>query len=311
MRRVLTVACVAASFLCCNKSETIIDGGGTGINTPVYSSLANSFTYTINARQLTMTHSIPLSFSNNRLMISAAVTRIQGTAVFTLSDSQSVPIHADTFLLSGMYRVISVAGTPKTATVAFQGFTGTISYALVADSLIEGMRVTEFPNTEGLQWVYERYDSVAQRRDTVTVLALGLDTLPSNILARIWHHFYGDGRRDTQYVSVVADTLRIFSDPNSPWYGAKLVFPLSLGKRWAGDFVRDSYQVLHIGAITVPAGQFPVSYLVEEQRYTFNDYGRVRRWLAPNIGIVRMNRRATWDFTNESWELLSYSRIRD
>lgn len=307
MKRVLTTAVVAATLLCCNKSETIIDGGGTGINTPVYSSVANSFTYTINARQLSMTHSIPLSFSNNRLMISAAVTRTQGTAIFTISDSLSVQIHADTFSLSGMYRVISVVGMPKMITVAFQGFTGTISYALVADSLIEGMRVAEFPNTEGSQWVYARYDSVAQHRDAVTVLALGLDTLPSNTVARIWQRSYSDGRRDTQYVSVVADTLRILSDPNSLWYGAKLVFPLSLGKRWAGDFVTDSYQVLRIGAVAVPAGQFPVSYLVEEQWGMFNDYGRVRTWLVPNIGIVRMDRWATSSAMNESWELLRYS----
>ena len=298
---------LALTFLTCSKNETVIEDGWGSVNIPSYASLENSFTYAINAQQLTLAQTIPLIFTKNRLTVSSAVLRVQGSAIFTLLDSLGRTVHADTFSLSGAYRVLAVCGIPASGSVTFRNFTGTISYTAVADSLVGGMLISQFPNSEGSQWVYMRYDSIAQRRDTVTVQALGLVTLPSGFVARIWQRRRSGGTTDTQYVAMRDDTLRIFADPADPGYGAKFAFPLTPGKTWAGDFASDTSRVVRIESVQVPAGTFPRGYLVEERWGLLNDNGLVTTWLVPDVGIVKLNRRATWSFSNESLELLSYT----
>lgn len=121
----------------CNKNEVIIDGGGDGLNVPSYASTLNTFGYSINAQKLTFTQTVPLTFNKNRLHVSAALSNVtQGKAIFILSDQGNGIIRLDTFKLSGMYQVVSQTGLPASASVSFQDFTGSIQYALVADSLL-------------------------------------------------------------------------------------------------------------------------------------------------------------------------------
>ncbi|MEO8169169.1 MAG: hypothetical protein ABI623_13030 [bacterium] len=137
-------------ILSCNKKETIVDNGG-GVNVPVFASTQNAFSYSINAQQLTFTQVIPLTFNKNRLHIAVAASNVtQGKAIFVLLDQGSGIIHLDTFKLTGMYQVVQQTGLPASASVSFQDFSGSIQYALVADTLIEAARWEQ--TTLSQQW---------------------------------------------------------------------------------------------------------------------------------------------------------------
>ncbi len=290
----------------CNKNETVIDGGGDCINCPAYTSLTNSFTYFIFARRLTSSDTIPMSFTKNRLFIGAALCRSEGLATFALLDERNNVLRTDTFQRSGMYQILSVVGLPRAVAVSFRHFTGMLNYWVVGDSLISGLLISQFPNTEGSQWVYAWYDSILRRRDTVTVSALNLVTLPDNIVARIWQRRWSSGATDTQYVWIRDDTLRMFSCPRDPYYSRKFVFPLHLGKQWAGDFLWDTSRVTSIQTLSVPAGLL-TTHVVWEWWSGLNDRGNIITWLAPNVGIVMMRRMERWNFADEEWHLLRYT----
>ncbi|MER3523973.1 MAG: hypothetical protein C4326_07870 [Ignavibacteria bacterium] len=71
----------------------------------------------------------------------------------------------------------------------------------------------------------------------------------------------------------------------------------------------ENASVSHIGGIATPAGAFPVSYLVEKTWGGFNDYGRLRTWLVPRVGIVKLHRKGvSFADANLIWELIE-SRI--
>jgi hypothetical protein len=309
MKRMMVVLLVVVpalvGSLSCNKNETVIDGGGGCINCPTYTSLTNSFTYFIIAQGLTSSDTIPASFTKNRLLIGAALHSSEGSATFVLLDERNNVLRTDTFQRSGVYQILSVVGLPRAVAVSFRQFTGTLNYWVVGDSLIGGFPISLFPNTEGSQWVYAWYDSILRRRDTVTVSALNLVTLPGNIDARIWQRRWSSGATDTQYVWIRDDTLRMFSHPGDPYYGRKFVFPLYLGKQWTGDFLRDTSKVTSIQTLPVPAGSF-TTHLVEQSWFGPNDYGHIMTWVAPNVGIVMLRRKEMWNFADEEWHLLRY-----
>ncbi len=139
MRITNIVICLALLvILSCNKNETIIDNG-MGVNVPVFASTQNAFSYSINAQRLTFTQVIPLTFNKNRLHIAVAVSNIMhGKVTFTILEQGGGIIHSDTFKLTGMYQVVQQTGLPASASVSFQDFTGSIQYALAADSLVFG-----------------------------------------------------------------------------------------------------------------------------------------------------------------------------
>ncbi len=146
----ILLCCLSLVILSCNKKETIVDNGG-GVNVPVFASTQNAFSYSITAQQLTFTQVIPLTFNKNRLHIAVAVSNItQGKAIFVLLDQGSGIIHTDTFKLTGMYQVVQQTGLPASASVSFQDFSGSIQYAIVADTLIEAARWEQ--TTLSQQW---------------------------------------------------------------------------------------------------------------------------------------------------------------
>lgn len=294
----------------CDKNETIIDGGDTNTNVPSYVSTLNTFGYTIGARRLTTSHRIPLNFTFNRLQIAATVSSgAAGSAAFTLLGPSQQIIHADTFRFPGVHQVLSVAGVPESVVVSYANFTGILSYTLLGVGNFDSMRVSEFPTSTGSQWTYAVFDSLAQQRDTLVVTVFGQTILPGGIPASIWQLAYRS-HTDTQYVNVSGDTVRFYIYPNSQWAQPKYLFPLWLNKSWRLAPM-ESTAVAQIGWVETPVGSFPYAYLVEKLWGGFNDYGTLRTWLVPNLGIVKLHRRGvSFGQANVVWELMGYRIVR-
>jgi len=293
----------------CNKNEVIIDGGSGGRNVPSYASTLNAFSYSINAQRLTDTPVIPLTFNKNRLQNAVAVSNVtSGRAIFSILDQANAIIHTDTFKLPGMYRALMITGLPASVSITFQDFTGSISYALVGDTLISGFTLADFPNTRGWQRTYFVYDSLARQSDTLVVTVFGQITLPGNISATIWQYAYR-ARTETVYVNVLRDTVRFYRDPNSWWGEFNYVFPLYVGKRWGAGFGGSS-AVVEAGTVITPAGSFSNSLLVENRWSFLNDHRLLRTWLVPRVGIVKAHRAGiSFGYANITWELLRYGII--
>jgi len=244
-------------------------------------------------------------FNQDRLQISATVSSgATGSAVIVVRNQAQQVIHADTFRLPGMYVVVSASGVPSSVTVSLANFTGTLTYTLMGMGNFNVMTLNEFPTRTGSQWTYAVYDSLAQRRDTLVVTIFGQTVLTGNIPAWIWQLAYRS-RIDTQYVSISGDTVRFYLG-YSQWTQPNYLFPLWLSKVWQ-LVPMESTTVTQIGWVETPAGSFPNAYLVEKEWRGYNDYGTLRTWLVPNIGIVKLHRRGTsFGWANVLWELMGY-----
>lgn len=164
-----------------------------------------------------------------------------------------------------------------------------------------------FPNQIGNTWIYSFYDSVTNNADTVTIKITGETTLPDNKRATIWQRKFSN-YTDTFLVSIYADTVRIIPKQNIyvEWINTKFIFPLYVGLKWVGDFIRDTCMVVEKSSYTVPAGSFTNTFRIDEWWMGFNDYGAKSIWFVPKVGIVKV-RTIRFLVSNENWELLSYN----
>jgi hypothetical protein len=150
----------------------------------------------------------------------------------------------------------------------------------------------DFPNRSGFTWTYATYDSIQQREDTLKVTVLHEITLPDGLPATAWE-FASASSIDTQYVSIVGDTVRVMTEPGNIWGSTKYVFPLQVGSAWSGDGGIDSSRVVAMGTVTVPAGSFTEAYRIEQWGGALNDYWFIDSWFVPHVGLVFQYR---WEF---------------
>jgi hypothetical protein len=314
LHALIGVGVVVLSFSC-NKNETVVNSEGSGINRPLYASLENSFTYSINAKELSLHQTIPLTFTKSGLRIAAAVTNVtQGRAIFTLLNAPNGVVHADTFQRVGVSQVVNLRGLPSSASIVFQGFTGNIQYALIGDTVNSEFTVSDFPTQPFSSWVYAVYDSIHHQRDTLT-LRIGDHTLipgAGGISGTVWSFRYL-GRMETLYVNISYDTLRFFHSTTiwatSDWQ-MNYLFPLTVGKTWSfgRGILNNVNRVLRTETIETPAGQF-VNTVIVENVWSAVDISRwYRTWLAPRIGIVKFETGLSGMTAPEhkTWHLLQY-----
>lgn len=167
----------------------------------------------------------------------------------------------------------------------------------------------DFPNDIGDEWTYYYNDSLASYSDTVTVKIVSEMKLDDNRHVKIWEYHY-QTKTDTNYVEISGDTVRIYNNLNAQWENTKLVFPLSVGKRWKGDFVTDSSMVIDKVPITLNGNHFQNCYIIEETWSAVEAYGRVMTWFVPEVGIVKKHfSTGIFIFSNEYWELLNFSLV--
>lgn len=158
----------------------------------------------------------------------------------------------------------------------------------------------EFPQSAGSFWVYAYYDSLTSTADTVTV-SINNYSVDTNI--KLWKYTYNN-HTDSLYVKNNGDTLKMSQDPAVEFPRTIIIFPLETGKSWTHFIYTDS--VSDIQNIPV-LGEIKEAFLLTENWGAFNDYGQLKRWIVPGIGIVKI-RHTGWSFgtANNTWELLEY-----
>jgi len=187
------------------------------------------------------------------------------------------------------------------------------------DNPTSGGLVSQLPNQVGMLWTYEVYDSLTQTKDTVSISIT--DTALSSGQGLLWRTRWHSISFVTENISVInGDTVDFIIDTTfiAPPL-ERFVFPLTLGNQWEisrNPPASDTSEVTDFGTVTVPAGQFINSALIERK---FNDgfeggYDSSQTWVAPNVGIVSRyfysigadGGGGFFVVKNETWELIDY-----
>lgn len=96
--------------------------------------------------------------------------------------------------------------------------------------------VDQFPLTVGSTWMYDVYDSVAMKRDTLNVRIAGNTKLSDSTPATIWEYKYTQ-RTDTLYVTHATNTVFFYPSSSTTYTGKplpqyELIFPFVSGNHW-------------------------------------------------------------------------------
>lgn len=168
----------------------------------------------------------------------------------------------------------------------------------------QSLSLSQYPLRFGDVWIYAVTDSsVGITRDTVQVFFSDRIVLPNGREALIQEQLFST-HTDTFFVTVSGDTLRSFSQWDLVTPRTKIVFPLTVDKVWRGEFLNDTTRVESVEPVTVRAGRFNEAFRLRETWNGFNDFGIVKTYIAPGVGIVKMDRRLY--LQRQSWELLAF-----
>ena len=164
-----------------------------------------------------------------------------------------------------------------------------------------------FPNSIGSRFIYFYFDSLSMHSDTVTVSIVDTITYDNIKQLTVWEYIYSS-KIDTRYVYSSGDTVKIYNDLENWWINTTYLFPLEIGKGWRGGFINDTSTVVDQVSITVPAGEFANTFLIEETWGALNEYGYILTWFVPEVGIVKkLNWQRGWSsWARETWELIGY-----
>ena len=180
----------------------------------------------------------------------------------------------------------------------------------------------DFPNAEGDQWSYSRYDSINSTYDTVHVIIS--DTIASGTTVQgIWDFTFTNSKNpyvsDYYYrVSILSGTV-IFENSLYGLAEHRFLFPIQISDEWTleREFYHDTTRVVSSEDFILPDNSIRTAYRIiqhvgrpdgnscSEAYYSF--------WIIPDIGIVRYRENvfigtkcpATM-VTNEEWNLLNY-----
>jgi len=176
---------------------------------------------------------------------------------------------------------------------------------------------SDFPNSIGMLWKYEVYDSLSQTTDTVWFSITDTVTMPSG-------EFYTEWKSknltsfifEWQYLHLYGDTLEFFDDSVGLSANERIVFPLELGNGWSGPATNDDTSLVTlIGYVGVPAGIFAKGARIDRSwNLDFEEGGNwSQTWVVPDVGIV--SRYFLSQFSdgssitvtkNETWKLIEY-----
>jgi hypothetical protein len=178
---------------------------------------------------------------------------------------------------------------------------------------------TYFPNSVGMLWKYEVYDSLTVAIDTVWVSVTDSTLTRCGYTSYSWRTNWTT--RDSvvnRYALIWVDTAMIdfITDTTcEPTILERFVFPLVEGAIWTGPSVFDTCRVTEISTVVVPAGTFRNSAIVEHAwDLDFEGGGNwTETWLAPDVGIAYRHEYQTHSdgatitvLENRIWRLLEY-----
>jgi hypothetical protein len=175
-----------------------------------------------------------------------------------------------------------------------------------------------FPNSTGMLWKYEVYDSLTQITDTVWISYTDNYFVPSGDFFIEWKEKHlTDNIFEFKTVRVKGDTIEIQnSDIVLVYQVERLIYPIELGKSWAGVMaIDDTSRVTLVGQIEVPAETFYNGARIDRSwNLDFEQGGNwSQTWIVPDVGIVSRYFLSQYsDGTNitvtknETWELIEY-----
>lgn len=179
-----------------------------------------------------------------------------------------------------------------------------------------GFTVDRFPNEVGLEWQYERTDSLHSFSDTVTIRVVDSIGNFSEFIGTVWSlHISVTDNVESWLVVQVDDTVTFYKDLGSDTViDYRLVFPMELGSSWEGDnfqFIVDSFEVVDINPL--PYEKYPGAqqYIVVRHLWGLNHYGYTLYKFEPNVGMVEafFSEILFGRLKNETWKLINFSNF--
>jgi len=168
-------------------------------------------------------------------------------------------------------------------------------------------QTNHYPNTLHSFWVYERYDSLENAQDRVTVTVVG-DTLVAGTTLKIWEYEYEDFT-EKRYVVQEGDSLKIF-ESQLDRIDQVYILPLEIDLGWVNpDYRPDTSFVLSRESVSVNGSEYARVYVVERNAICCNTYLFEKIWIKPGLGVIQLVRKATpWGGPrrDEVWTLVDY-----
>ena len=114
---------------------------------------------------------------------------------------------------------------------------------------------------------------------------------------------------DTNYVYSGSDGIRFYYNKSLSSFYKSYKFPLVIGSYWIGTQSRDTSRVISQNNLSVIAGAFNNSCLIERSvRYIPNGSLHEKDYFYPNVGLItRTQTRIGGGYGNYYWELVTYS----
>lgn len=169
----------------------------------------------------------------------------------------------------------------------------------------------DFPNKTGTWWKYKVFDSVNLTLDIITINILGNSTLEDGTGVKIWqiHSLNSIRPTDTNYIYTGSDGVKFYFTKSLSSFYKSYKFPLVIGSYWIGTQSRDTSKVISQSNLSVLAGTFNSSYLIERSvRYIPNGSLHEKDYFYPNVGLItRTQTQIGGGYSNFYWELVTYS----
>ncbi len=169
---------------------------------------------------------------------------------------------------------------------------------------IDKNEIDYFPNTIDSYWKYERYDSLTNTLDTLTV-SITADSLISDNNYKIWEYKYND-RLEKMYVLQSNDSIKIYKTPLEQ-IDQLYIVPFDMGKGWINpDYKVDTSYISKITSILIDENTYQDVALIERNAYCCNDYLTEKIWIKPQIGILKLEIKhlILGPYKNETWRLI-------
>lgn len=169
----------------------------------------------------------------------------------------------------------------------------------------------EFPNSIGTWWKYKVSDSVTSAIDTITIKIVGNSKLDNGTDVKIWqiNSLISYKPVDTNYVYSGSDGIKMYYNKTLQSFYKAYKFPLEVGEYWIGTQPKDTSKVIGKSNISVMAGSFTDSYVIERKiQFIPNGFLYEKEYFLPNIGIItRVHQDLGGTYYSQYWELVAYS----
>jgi hypothetical protein len=161
-----------------------------------------------------------------------------------------------------------------------------------------------FPNSVGMYWKYERFDSTTSVIDTITVSIIG-DTMVSNETYKIWKYDYGESVQ-RRYVIQNNDSVKFFRSDLTIAEDLYIV-PFELGHSWDNLlYSEDTSYVSGIENIVLNGITYEGAAAIERNATSWNISLQKKAWIKSQIGLLKLEKHhyVIGIFEKETWELI-------